>query len=169
MELSPMTMSVTIATAKAKLLEFIQERFAHPILQAPLGASCPCTLVTNQDNMVVGYAVGDLKYARDPARFEGELTHYFSDRHWADPVVQGIKPFSPRSTDRTKLSLELTARGDVTVTVTPLSRDKDNPPCAIQILGCEGNVIYGIGNGIGAQAPTAIYLISVSAPLALPD
>lgn len=163
-----MSMSVSIATAKAKLLEFIQERFAHPILQAPFGASCPCTLVTNQDNMIVGYAVGDLKYASNPPRFEGELTHYFSDRHWADPVVQGIKPFSPRWTDRTKLTLELSPHGGVEVTVSAMSRDKDSPPCTIQILGCEGNVIYGIGNGIGAQAPTAIYLISVSAPLAQP-
>ena len=108
-----MTMSVAISTAKAKLLEFIQERFNHPILQAPFGATCPCTMVTNQDNMVVGYAVGDLKYAADPPRFEGVLTHYFSDRHWADPVIQGIKPFSPRWTDRTNLSLMLSRNGDV--------------------------------------------------------
>jgi hypothetical protein len=164
-----MSMSVSIATAKAKLLEFIQERFANPILQAPAGATCPCTIVTNQDNMVVGYAVGDLRYIPNPPRFEGELTHYYSDRHWADPVVQGIKPFSPRWTDRTKLSLELSLQGGITVTVTTQSRDKDGPPCALQILGCEGNVIYGIGNGLGAQSPTAIYLISVSAPLAIPD
>lgn len=163
-----MSMSVSIATAKAKLLEFIQERFSNPILQAPFGASCPCTLVTNQDNMVVGYAVGDLKYEPNPPRFEGELTHYFSDRHWADPVAQGIKPFSPRWTDRTKLVLAATLQGGIAVTVSTISRDKDGPPCSIQILGCEGNVIYGIGNGIGAQAPTAIYLISVSAPLAQP-
>lgn len=149
-----------------KLLEFIHERFASPLLQAPFGASCPCTMVTNQDNMVVGYAVGDLKYAQDPPRFEGELTHYFSDRHWADPVVQGIKPFSPRSTDRTRLNLALSPRGEISVTLTALSRDKEQ--CNVQLYGCEGNVLYGIGAGIGAQSPTALYLISVSAPLALP-
>jgi hypothetical protein len=160
-----MSMSVSIATAKAKLGDFVQERFANPILQAPFGASCPCTLVTNQDNMIVGYAVGDLKYTASPPRFEGELTHYFSDRHWADPVVQGIKPFSPRWTDRTRISLELSRSGGVIVTITPQSNE---PGTIIQILGCEGNVIYGIGRGIGGHSPTAIYLISVSAPLALP-
>jgi hypothetical protein len=163
-----MTMSVAISTAKAKLLEFIQERFSNPILQAPFGATCPCTMVTNQDNMVVGYAIGDLKYAPNPPRFEGQLTHFFSDRHWADPVIQGIKPFSPRWTDRTNLCLKLAPNGEVTVTLTPLSREAAAPSSTLQILGCEGNVIYGIGNGIGAQAPTAIYLISISAPLALP-
>ncbi len=151
-----------------KLLNFIQEHFDSPLLHAPFGASCPCTMVTNQDNMVVGYAVGDLKYRHDPPRFEGELIHYFSDRHWADPAVQGIKPFSPRSTDRTRLSLELRGAEEIAVTVIALSRDNDATPNPVEILSCEGNVLYGVGVGIGAHIPSASYLISLSTPLALP-
>jgi hypothetical protein len=124
-------------------------------------------MVTNQDNMVVGYAVGDLRFLANPARFEGELIHYFSDRHWADPVIQGIKPFSPRSTDQTLLSLELRGEGELVITVTALSRDKEQS--TVQILRCDGNVLYGIGVGIGAHIPNASYLISVNTPLARPD
>lgn len=158
--------STTIRTASAKLLEFIQDRFSSPLLSAPFGASCPCTMVTNQDNMVVGYAVGELRYSGNPPRFEGELRHYFSDRHWADPSVQGIKPFSPRSTERTLLALWLMTPERIAVTLTPFSRESEQS--TIQILNCEGNVLYGMGVGVGAQSPTASYLITILPPLALP-
>lgn len=161
-----MATSTTLRTSAAKLLEFIQDRFASPLLHAPFGASCPCTMVTNQDNMVVGYAVGDLRYGENPPRFEGELRHYFSDRHWADPVVQGIKPFSPRSTERTLLTLWLMTPERIAVTLTSFTREAEQT--TVQIMGCEGNVLYGIGPGIGAQSPSASYLISIIAPLALP-
>ena len=38
----------------------------------------------------------------------------------------------------------------------------------LQILNCEGNVLYGMGVGVGAQSPTASYLITILPPLALP-
>jgi hypothetical protein len=127
-----------------------------------------CSIATNQTNGLVSYATGFLSYFPDSRRFEGELSDYFSDRTWDDPTTFEIEssPFDPRHQDRLGVRIELQGSDQIVVTFTALSWG--NIQSTLRVLGCEADLIYGVGTGIGAQIPEALYAISLGIPQPIP-
>jgi hypothetical protein len=151
---------------EGNMQRFIRTRFTAERYEG--GAFSYCSIATNQTNGVVSYAEGILDYSPSSRRFEGVLGHYFSDRTWDDPARFAIErePFNPARVDRTGVSIQLQDDDQLIVTFTALSWG--NAQSTLRIIGCEGDVLYGVGSGIGAQITDALCAISLAIPQPIP-
>jgi hypothetical protein len=130
-----------------------------------------CSITTNQRNGVVSYAAGPIAYSRrtstTPPRWRSvagvwrqsfpsvHLPYYFSDRRGA----QG-EPFAQSKIDNLQLEIALVGNDDqLRITLTPLTWTNSKFP--VQVVGCDAGVVYGVGGGIGASIPNALYAIWV--------
>ena len=83
------------------------------------------------------------------------LPYYFSDRRG----VQG-EPFSEFKIDNLQLEIALVGNNDqMSITLTPLTWTTTK--FSVQVIGCDAGVVYGVGGGIGAAVPNALYAIWV--------
>jgi hypothetical protein len=82
------------------------------------------------------------------------MPYYFSDRRGADHA-----PFSQSKIDDLQLEIALLANNQLGITFT--LRSWGNAKVPIQVIGCDAGVVYGVGAGIGAAVPNALYVIWV--------
>jgi hypothetical protein len=71
----------------------------------------------------------------------------------------GRQPFLPSRFDNLELEIRLLANNQLGITFT--LRSWGNAQFAIQVLGCDAGVGYGVGAVIGAAIPDALYAIWV--------
>lgn len=135
------------------------------------GASAWCSIVTNQENGVVSYASGVLGYHPRPeapdgrvlhplvnvAKFTGELAQVFSDPQ---------RPFGESRVDQLGIDMVVDPDGQLVIRVTALSWGSGRSE--LHVLGCDAQVLYAMGPGIGAHIPAALYAISLGVPVANP-
>lgn len=148
------------------LSDFIRARFESSKLQSEYGARSECTLVSNQTNLVVGYATGLATYHTGPARLEGVLSHYFSDKVWDDPRTASTErnPFSPTAFAKTNIRIERTGAETLAVTLTRvLSMDRrDWLQAKLAVVACDADVL--VCSGAGFNVPEAMYLLTIALP-----
>jgi|SRR5437763_8320649 len=144
----------------------------------PDGRKVGVTIATNQDNGIVGYAVGDLIYHPEavfagspfmrPARLSttggDPLNFYFSDRRIAlDPTLGGTlgpalrQPFSANSIDKLGVSVSF-GIGPRTIRLTFLSWGGGTFSVVTE---SRGNLLVGLGPSLG-NSPQAVYVASFS-------
>jgi len=155
----------------AACTSFINNIFFNPAQAAGGSVIGECSLMTNQRNGVVSYAAGPIAYSRrtstTPPRWRSvpgvwrqsfpavHLPYYFSDRRGA----QG-EPFLQSRIDNLQLEIALVGNNDqLAITLTPLTWTNQKFP--VQAIGCDAGVVYGVGGGIGAAVPNALYAIWV--------
>jgi hypothetical protein len=150
---------------------FINDIFFNPAQAGGGTVIGKCSIMTNQRNGVVSYAAGPLGYSRPtnttPARWTSvpgvwrntspsvHLPYYFSDRLGA----QGA-PFTQSKIDNLQLEIALVGNNDqLSISLTALTWTNVKFP--VQVIGCAAGVVYGVGGGIGAAVPDALYAIWV--------
>jgi hypothetical protein len=153
----------------ADCTSFINDIFFNPVQAPGVSVIADCTVTTNQRNGVVSYAEGGMGYSgrttTHPPRWRAVLgvrrqffvlPYYFSDRR--GPVAGA--PFKPTAIDDLGLEVALLGNNDqLGITFTLLSWG--NAKFTIQVVGCDAGVVYGVGAGIGAAVPNALYAIWV--------
>ena len=150
---------------------FINNIFFNPAQAGGGSVIGACSLTTNQRNGVVSYAAGPIGYSRrtstTPPRWRSipgvwrqsypsvHLPYYFSDRRGAQS-----EPFSQSKIDNLQLEIALVGNNDqLSITLTPLTWTTTK--FSVQVIGCDAGVVYGVGGGIGAAVPNALYAIWV--------
>lgn len=137
----------------------------------PRGAgrySVKLTITTNQaqysetGGCVVAYATGEVTVPSEPHTpdyLKGDLYESFSDRTFYMPVddvgTRYPTPFDPFNLDRVGVDLYTNGR------VSLMSLTWGGPRQEIN-LQCDNGVLFGFGPGIGAGAPPAMYIFSLS-------
>lgn len=147
------------------------------LAEAVDGSSIGITIVSNQDNGLVGYAVGSLLYHPAsvlfqfprPARLSttgGEpLKFYFSDRRLdidGPPPEGGFghtprQPFSANAVDQLGVSLSLFSLNPLAVRLTFITWGGVNISMSMQPFG---DMYVGLGPTLGGDSPHAAWLIS---------
>jgi hypothetical protein len=151
------------------------------------------SIVTNQDNGIVSYATGRLKYhpgsligpIQRPDRLSttgsSPLLYYFSDRMIdidpPDPPPSSgnfpsghlpRQPFSANATDKLGVSI---SRGGATGLVTLVAKftlhSWGNATFSVPVEA-RGNLLVGVGPPIGNLTDHAVYVISFNGPYRLP-
>jgi len=82
------------------------------------------------------------------------MPYYFSDR-----TGPGGAPFSQSKIDNLKLEIALSGTNQLGITFTLVTWGNAQVP--VQVIGCDAGVVYGLGAGIGAAVPDALYAIWV--------
>jgi len=155
----------------ATCTDFINDIFLNPVQGGGSPVIGDCSITTNQRNGVVSYAAGSIAYSRrtstHPPRWTSvagvwrnsfpavHLPYYFSDR-----TGSGGGPFSASNFDNLGLEIALLGNNDQ-LGVTLTLRSWGNAQFQVNVMGCDAGVLYGVGAGIGAAIPEAVYTIWV--------
>jgi hypothetical protein len=155
----------------ASCTSFINDIFFNPVQAGGGPAVGRCSVTTNQRNGVVSYAIGSLSYSPGtgaiPPRWSSiaggwtsalpsvHLGYLFSDR-----LGPGSSPFSPTKFDDLGLEIALLGNNDQ-LGITFTLRSWGSAKFPLQVIGCDAGVVYGVGAGIGAAIPDALYAIWV--------
>jgi hypothetical protein len=155
----------------AACTSFINTIFFNPAQAGGGSVIGECSVTTNQSNGVVSYAAGPIAFSRrtgtTPPRWRSvpgvwrqsypsvHLPYYFSDRRGA----QGA-PFSESKFDNLELEITLLGTNDQ-LGITFTLRTWGNAKVPVQVIGCDAGAVYGVGAGIGAAVPNALYAIWV--------
>ena len=134
------------------------------------------TLVTNQENGIVSYATGTLRYHKpfseggipvpqsERLETEGSLDYYFSDvvSFWPGPPggFAGAKQPFASSVRVDKLGMMIRPRS---LTAVLTLESWDNARFTVH-LERKGDVLVGAGAPVGNNADSAVYVISLDGP-----
>lgn len=133
----------------------------------------PCTVVSNQNNQIAGFAEGLLAYvpaSSDPnsgdpfPMFSGALSQYFSDRRYnaagGGTFVFPYQPFDQSRTDQLRVYLFQDPQASNAVMVQFVLLTWGNATFSFT-PECQAGVLYGVGSPVGGGSTNALYVVSV--------